>query len=233
MAQRPVFSPAAASGLVDEPMVEFEWFPGFAVIQKQRSIDSLHAAVADALGLERILEVSTKSPEQLGVRLSAFNLAVEVDGEPSPVLLEAAFQGSKVFETQGPFTHLYGVQDGRAVKRFMKELPEDRLVGFQLSGHDWSLSPKTALYDWLYLNGLRRLINEDERVADVLSNYEAFTDIEFNPAKSINCQARSCALYLSLLRNGTLNDALSDPTAFVEVLTSNGYGIEPSQGQLL
>ena len=46
MAQRPVFLPAADSGLVDEAMVEFEWFPGFAVVQKQRSIEALHATCA-------------------------------------------------------------------------------------------------------------------------------------------------------------------------------------------
>ena len=51
MVQRPVFLPEADHGLVGEAMVEFEWFPGFAVIQKQRSIASLHAAAVDTLGL--------------------------------------------------------------------------------------------------------------------------------------------------------------------------------------
>ncbi len=225
--------PAAAGGLVDETMVEFEWFPGFAVVQKQRSIASLHEATNEELGLTKVLEISTKSFEPVGVKLSAFNLSLEVDGESSPVLLEAAFQGSKVFESQGPFTHLYGVRDGRAVKRFMKELPDDRLVGFRFSGHDWPLSPRTAFYDWLYLNSLRQLVREDDRVEEALVGVDAFTDIEFNPGKSINCQARSCALYVALTRNGTLADSLTDPGAFTEVLTSHGYGVEPSQGQLL
>ena len=233
MAQRPVFLPTADSGLVDEAMVEFEWFPGFAVVQKQRSIESLHSAAIETLGVGRLLEVSTKSPDPLGVRLSAFNLSVEVDGEPSPVLLEAAFQGSKVFATQGPFTHLYEVKDGRAVKRFMNEQPDDQLTGFRFEGHDWPLSPRTAFYDWLYLNSLRQLVREDDRVEEALVGVDAFTDIEFNPGKSINCQARSCALYVALTRNGTLTDALTDPGAFTEVLTSYGYGIEPSPGQLL
>jgi len=232
MAQRPVFVPSEG-GLVDEAMVEFEWFPGFAVVQKQRSIESLHAAAVETLGVDRVLEVSTKSPEPLGVRLSAFNLFVEIGDPPGPVLLEAAFQGSKVFATQGPFTHLYEVKDGRAVKRYMNELPEDRLIGFQMDGHDWPLSPRTAFYDWLYLQGLRSLTAEDDQFVDDLTNCDGFTDIEFNPQKSINCQARSCALYVTLLRQGILTDALSDPESFVEVLISHGYGIEPSQGQLL
>jgi hypothetical protein len=35
--------------------------------------------------------------------------------------------------------------------------------------------------------------------------YQAFTDIEFNPEKSLNCQAYSAALYLSMVKNNILN----------------------------
>ena len=224
MAQRPVFLPAADSGLVDEAMVEFEWFPGFAVVQKQRSIESLHAAAIETLGVGRLLEASTKSPDPLGVRLSAFNLSVEVDGEPNPVLLEAAFQGSKVFATQGQFTHLYEVKDGSAIRRFMNELPDDRLTGFRFDGHDWPLSPRTAFYDWLYLHSLRELARRDDQAEETLFGVDGFTDIEFNPAKSINCQARSCALYVALLKLGILHDATTDPESFVEVLKDHSYG---------
>ena len=48
--------------------------------------------------------------------------------------------------------------------------------------------------------------------------YEAFTDIEFNPDKSINCQARAAALYVSLRREGVLEKALSSQTAYLELL---------------
>lgn len=227
MASRPVFLPAASGGLVSERYVEFEWFPGFAVAQKQRSIASLHRAALAQLGIARILEVSTKSQHAVGVRLSAFNLQVEVDGESSPVLLEAAFQGSKVFRSRDPFTHLYKISDGREVKRFMRSLPDDELVGFRLAGHDWPLTPRTAFYDWLYLNSLRRLIREDRDLERALHCFDAFTDIEFNPGQSFSCQARSCALYLALDRTEMLASALTDPDVFIELLTSHGYGVEP------
>lgn len=233
MASRPVFLPATDGGLVSERLVEFEWFPGFAAVQKQRSIASLHRAALAQLGITRILEVSTKSQHAVGVRLSAFNLQVEVDGESSPVLLEAAFQGSKVFRSRDPFTHLYKFSDGREVKRFMRSLPGDELVGFRFAGHDWPLTPRTAFYDWLYLNSLRRLIGEDRDLESALHGFHAFTDIEFNPGQSFSCQARSCALYLALERNGTLPGALADPDAFIDLLTSHGYGVEPDQGRLL
>ena len=41
--------------------------------------------------------------------------------------------------------------------------------------------------------------------------YDAFTDIEFNPQKSVNCQARAVALFVSLCRRELLQRVLDDP----------------------
>jgi hypothetical protein len=51
------------------------WHPGFAPSQKKRNILELHRAAARA-GYSPLLEVSTKSDEKIGQRLSAFNLKV-------------------------------------------------------------------------------------------------------------------------------------------------------------
>jgi len=233
MAKRPIFIPEPNGGLVEERTVEFEWFPGFAMVQKQRSIESLHFSSSAKAGVSQILEVSTKSLQPLGVQLSAFNLTIAITGHDHPVLLEAAFQGSKVFANQGPFTHLYSVQSGREVKRFMNELPEDELTCFQFDGNEWGLTPKTAFYDWIYITALRELAASADNFEDALLSYDAFTDIEFNPEKSMNCQARSCALYVALLKIGILGDATTDPESFIEVLKDHGYGVEPTQGRLL
>lgn len=233
MASRPVFVPTNDGKLVTEHSVEFEWFPGFAIAQKRRSVVSLHRSAAERFGLGTILEVSTKSMDPFGVKLSAFNLSVRMDGEPSPVLLEAAYQGSKVFESQIPLTHLYRWNDGREVKRFMRAYSKDRLVRFEFCGYSWPLEPRTAFYDWLYLSSLRELAGQDDCVNRVLRRFDAFTDIEFNPDKSFNCQARSCALYVTLEKSGDLARALSDPVTFIELLTTHGYGVEPGQSQLL
>ena len=51
-------------------------------------------------------------------------------------------------------------------------------------------------------------ITDNERVricreiAEKLLDYDGFTDIVFNPQKSINCQARSCAIYVGMKRKG-------------------------------
>ena len=45
MARRPVFAPEPdGHRLVRETLVDFEWHPGFSVVQKQRSIRALHEA---------------------------------------------------------------------------------------------------------------------------------------------------------------------------------------------
>lgn len=48
-------------------------------------------------------------------------------------------------------------------------------------------------------------------------NYNAFSDIEFNPKKSINCQAKALALYISLIKKGVLEEALKNKDFFLEI----------------
>jgi hypothetical protein len=41
--------------------------------------------------------------------------------------------------------------------------------------------------------------------------------------QSINCQARSCALFLTLMKRELLNDAVKSPLDFMRVLSSHDY----------
>ena len=81
-------------------------------------------------------------------------------------------------------------------------------------GDAWGLEPKTAFYDWLYVKALSQ---HPELAADVTS-YAAFSDIEFSPKKSINCQARSVALFVSLRKRGLLEHSLSSKGDFLNLL---------------
>jgi hypothetical protein len=87
-------------------------------------------------------------------------------------------------------------------------------VGFRFLGSDWPLEPKTAFYDWLYITAL--LQNPD--MAEEVAAYSAFTDIEFNPGKSLNCQAHSVALYVSLRQRGPLGPSALDREAFLQLV---------------
>jgi hypothetical protein len=81
-------------------------------------------------------------------------------------------------------------------------------------GNEWPLVPKTAFYDWLYLTAL----SPHKEYLKKLYLYKGFTDIEFNPKKSINCQARTCALLISLLKLNRLDYALASQENFIEIV---------------
>ncbi len=213
MASRPVFIPIGrAEHLVGEVQIEFKWNPGFAPVQKKKNVSAMHESARER-GLSPLLEVSTKSEELLGQRLSAFSL--ELDTEIGKITIETAFQGSKVFEQGGPYTDIYG-KDSRGAKKDVRIRESGRLVGFNFFGQEWPLLPKTAFYDWLYLTALR----PHQEYLRRLFEYKGFTDIEFNPSKSVNCQARTCALLVSLLRLDALDEALRSQDDFVAMASS-------------
>tara|TARA_Y100000588_G_scaffold332107_1_gene370134 strand:+ start:1685 stop:2359 length:675 start_codon:yes stop_codon:yes gene_type:complete len=212
MAERPVFIPQDGMGaLVEEIGIEFKWHAGLAPSQKVKNIEALHKA-AEQQGLFPILEVSTKSKDELGMRLSAFNLQVATD-EDGKIPLECAFQGSKVFEGGGPYRELFHV-DGRKAKKDARISKSGALTGFNFEGQEFPLSPETAFYDWLYIKALLPIREK----LDLLHKYEGFTDIEFNPKKSKNCQARSCATYVTLEKRGVLEETMSSPEKFIMAL---------------
>jgi hypothetical protein len=209
MAQRPIFIPANESfwpPVVTPVSVEFRWHAGLAVSQKQKSIRELHAS-GSRLGA--LLEISSKSESLLGQQLSAFNLMYRLaDGRRRSV--EVVFQASKRFERGGPFPELLEC-DAREARAVVRRPEHGRLTGFVLEDMEWPLVPRTAFYDFVYLSALVAAGD----VGEQLMAYNGFTDIEFNPAKSLNCQARSCAMYCALRRAGHLDQVMASPNAFL------------------
>ncbi len=233
MAKRPVYIPLLDnSSYVRTEMVDFTWFSGMARSQKQKSVASLHVEIKKQLQIKNVLEVSSKSEIQLGVSLSAFNLMIENPKSGGCFSVENAFQAAKVFEQGGPYLDLLRVTSMQA-KKDERLANSGRLLKFTSNGIDWPLEPKTVFYDWLYLNALKR---QPGLVGSVL-DFDAFTDIEFNPAKSINCQAYSVALFSSLYRRGELDDVLMSTDNFLEMMQSipqcNAYENELLQPKLL
>jgi hypothetical protein len=215
MAERPVFIPATTGTVfVQEMLINFLWHPGLAPSQKRKNVLELHKA-AEARGLSPLLEISSKSDWEIGQKLSAFNLELTISGQKTTV--ECAFQGSKVFEHGGPYRDLY-LKDSRDAKRDPRLRESGRLVEFSFAGDEYPTSPTTVFYDWLYFSALyphREWIQKREKWA-------GFTDIEFNPARSINCQARSFAAFISLLKRNLLDDAMSSFEKFKLLLARSG-----------
>lgn len=213
MAKRPIFI-AESSGptLVRVQSVEFTWHAGMAMSRRQMSMRSLHQGAQALHPGARILEVSRMSDDLLGEQLSAFNLTLKHPQLVRDVPVECAFQSSKVFELGGPFLDLLEVNPADA-KRDVRLQESGRLTGFKYDGEDWPNEPLTAFYDWIYINALRR----KTKLAETVMQYDIFTDIAFNPEKSINCQAGAVALFVSLVRRGELDTALLSREAFLNV----------------
>jgi hypothetical protein len=209
VASRPIFvSEPDNNNYIKEVDIDFKWYPGMSITQKQRSIDSLHKS-AEQKGYSPILEISSKSKNQFGVLLSAFNLKLKIT-EDMITTVETTYQGSKIFEKGGPFTDLYKKKSKEA-KKDNRLYNSGNLIGFELNGKRWKLQPLTAFYDWIYLNALYQ--NED--LANELIKYKAFTDIEYNPEKQYSCQARSAAYFVSLNKLSLLSYYLSSEENFL------------------
>ena len=204
MAKRPIFVPDFNGFPYVDPLdIEFKWHPGFAKSQLQKSIASLHAAAEKLNKISPILEISSKSTSRLGVSLSAFNLSLKtLKGQTMSV--ECAYQGSKVFENGGPYHELYSVSSLEA-KTDDRLSNSGNLVAFNFCGEDFPTEPKTAFYDWLYMTGLYQKKRDFVKELEV---FQGFSDIVFNPNRSINCQARAAALFVSLSKNGLMDEQI-------------------------
>ena len=216
MAKRPVFIPDFNGfPYVDVIDIEFKWYPGFAKSQMQKSIASLHEAAGKLYKISPILEISSKSMSPLGVSLSAFNLLLEISSGQK-INVECAYQGSKVFENGGPYHELYSVSS-REAKMDDRLRNSGDLVAFNFCGEDFPIEPKTAFYDWLYMTALC------QQKTDLMSKLEAFqgfSDIVFNPNRSLNCQARAAALFVSLSKNNLISEqVLQDKDRYLALIT--------------
>lgn len=211
MAIRPVFEVTTDEKIFVRREIKFQWNGGFAVSQSRKNIAALHNNYLALYPDKKILEISTKSEDELGVKLSAFNLQLR-----EGVTLESAFQGSKIFEHGGPFTDIIGKPPVYA-KNDSRLKKSGNVIGFRFEGKDFPNIPLTFFYNWLYITTLAA----NKILADELleKKFDAFTDIAFNPNKGkLNCQAESAAIFVSLSRQNLLSDALADEKNFLRIV---------------
>lgn len=201
MATRPVYVPVDRKPFVRVYSPEFTWNGGFAASQKQKNIVALHRAYCRRFPESKVLEISSKSLQEEGVKLSAFHLEKYVPSLERSIPVECVFQGGKVFTGGGPYTDLYCASP-RDAKRDERLKSSGKLTNFFFEGNEVPLNPTTIFYDWIYINALL----EHPELAKAVLEYDAFTDIEFNPAKSVNCQAKAAALFVALSRQGKLEE---------------------------
>lgn len=216
MAIRPIFEVYENPPFFRKTDTEFTFYSGFSMSQKTRCANSLHDSYSAKNPGKRVLEISGASPKELGRALSAFSLMITPEsGEPYSV--ECAFQGSKVFERGGPFSDLIH-KTSKEAKTDPRLRDSGKIIGFRLGDMNFPNEPKTFFYNWLYITTL----NTHREFHAEITEYDAFTDIMFTPSKSLNCQAEAAAIFVSLYRNGKLEEALQSKESFLDLV----YGIK-------
>tara|TARA_R110002051_G_scaffold30489_3_gene70595 strand:+ start:4711 stop:5445 length:735 start_codon:yes stop_codon:yes gene_type:complete len=207
--KRPVFMPRVNSdNLVKTDMVRFERHVGFASRQKKKSINDMHQVIRKKYGFNNVLELSSKSGNKLSFLLSPLSLKLTNENGGEPYSVENAFQSSMVFEDGGPYTDLLSAPP-RQAKKDERLITSGELIGYNYFDMEWSVEPLTTFYDWLYVNALK----QNPQLHEEVMQYQAFTDMEFNPKKSIHSSAYALAMFVALHKRELL-DIIEDPTVF-------------------
>ena len=181
---------------------DFEYNKGLATAQKQKNILAIHDVFSSKYPGKQILEISAKASEPLGLALCAFQLEKQVPSLEKSIAVENIYQASRVFENGGPFLEIYDLKP-KAAKKFTELKTNGKLIGFRYENQEFPLEPKTGFYTFLYVNALL----ENKELADQLLQYDAFTDIDFNPDKNVNSAARAAAVFIALSRLNLLAKA--------------------------
>lgn len=244
---------------LEEKAINFDWHKGMSWQQKQKSSISMHEKIKESNPKSKPLEVSTKSTNfELGTNLSAYvlkyhNYSVENifqsakvfnDGGPYLDLLKVdpkdARRDCRV-QMKGSIRPCYrNSSRGIEIKynapescEYCKKRDKRQLLHFQSKEHKWELEPKSMFYDTIYI----RALLENPELTELIHEYNVFTDIEFNQktpyAKEglFNCQARSCAIYVTLrnssLQNNEILDIIKSPEEMMKL-----YPVSEKQGTL-
>lgn len=224
MAERSVFVSKEVFPYFEEKHVEFDWFGGFALSQKRKCAIGLHQNFLMEHPEHKVLEISSASLYKLGTQLSAMNLSKRTsDGVR---VLESVFQGSRIYgkgdDKVGPFTYCYDLP-GRESKKEVKaksgglhsyEYIFDGMTFYAPAHHI------SQFYDFLYLNALLEPENEEVKNMLLEGVYTAFTDLA---TKSLNCQARSCAIFVGLVKAGKI-DMVRDYETYLELFRTTKDG---------
>ena len=224
MAKRPLFIPLDCTPYVQSMSVEFQWHGGFARSQRIKCIQGMHQSIKKTGWPGEILEISSASEQTFGQQLSAMNLMVSLEHNGTIITqcVETIYQSAKVFGNVGPHPEWLTLT-GQETKKKVKEVTKSHgaATAFEWNGRRWSGAAVESFYSWIYIQGLMQLENGLQQ----LSAFSGFTDVYFNPKKTVNCQARTAAQTVQLWKLGLLEDLMESPEAFENFCQKNPSGL--------
>lgn len=207
MTTRIFFRPKSDFPFYSQHNIDFQYLQGRDRKTSHKNILSMHNAITKVVHSAQILDISTKSNSAFGNTLSAFNLKLYIDDKPSTV--ESTYQASKVFSNGGPFTDLVFLESSTS-KKDPRLVTSGSLLYFDYQNTSWPLVPNPNFYDYLYISALIENSNLEN-----LLGFNTFTDFAFNPSKnksatqSVNCQARSAAIFVGMKSQFPTGEILS------------------------
>lgn len=209
-----------------QELIDFKWFPGLSKSQYKRSSFSLISAFNEKHSNDNlnVLEISTASDNHLGIKCSAFNLRV-IANNSKVYTVEQIFQAAKYFDGDNDksqkkrASRILDKKSSYSAKKLARELGQkQKLVKFRIGGKDYPLCPQTSFYNWVYIN----VLHQHKELAEGICKYQGFSDIYFNPKRSINTQAEACARYVFLVKTGLLDHSLDSFDNFVDDVYESG-----------
>ncbi len=224
MAERSVFISKNSYPYFEEIKVQLDWFGGFALSQKRKCEIGLHQNFLTKYPDYKVLEISSASIYKLGTNLSAMNL--KKNTKEGLTTVESAFQSSRIYHTPngniGPFPE-YLFLPGKECKKIVKEKSqglhsfEYEFDGMKFYAPGFHIS---LFYDYLYLNALLEPENREVTEELLEGGYDAFTDLA---TKSLNSQARSCAVFVGLVRAGRIEE-VKEYDSFLKLFRTTADG---------
>lgn len=192
--------------------------------QKRKCQIGLHQNFLMAYPDEKVLEIFSTSLMYLGSKLSAMNLSKRTQRGLTTV--ESAFQSSRIYSDGVRAVGLFPVYlflPGRECKKLVKEKSAGmhsymyEFDGMTFYAPAWHIS---QFYDYVYLNALLEPENEEVREQLIEQGYTAFTDLA---TKSLNCQARSTAIFVGLVKAGLI-DEVRDYDSYLKLFRTQANG---------
>ena len=142
----------------------------------------------------RVLEISSRSDEPLGRRLSAMHLRAPGPDGDRGLPVESVYQAAKCYGDGGPDDQ--PIPNGYDAKRHDRERRgAGPLRGFHHQGTFWPAASGSAFYDRLWIQAAAAAGAGRE-----LGRFDAYTDQFHRPGQALACQARSAAMLVGLDR---------------------------------
>ncbi len=172
MATRPVFLSKESYPFYSVCNVEFEFNRGMAPSQKKKNIEAIHSKFREICPEMKILEISSKSLQEEGVLLSAFNLKKFVPSVGEKLPVESIYHSAKVFENGKNYPDIM-FKSPKDAKHDERLKNSGKIIGFRYEGKEIPSYPMNLFYDYLYISALA----ENPSLAEKILMYDAFTDI--------------------------------------------------------